>query len=126
MTSTLPLWIEAVVAVLLVASGLASLIAATGMVRLPGLFLRLHAPAIAGTFGAWAVALASVVYFSALEGFPVLHTLAIPLLLAFTLPFTTVPAGPRRPVPQAPGWCEHAAAALARLNGSPSPGKASG
>ena len=86
----LPIWIEAVVAVLLVASGLASVIAATGMVRLPGLFLRLHAPAVAGTFGAWAVTLASVVYFSALEGFPVLHTLAIPFLLAITLPFTTV------------------------------------
>ena len=85
-----PLWIEAVVAVLLIASGLASLIAATGLVRLPGLFLRMHAPSLASTFGAWAVAIASVVYFSALEGFPVLHTLAIPLLLAFTLPFTTV------------------------------------
>lgn len=88
--SSVPLWIEAVVAALLVASGLASLIAATGLVRLPGLFLRMHAPALAGTFGAWAVAIASVVYFSALEGFPVLHTLVIPLLLAFTLPFTTV------------------------------------
>ena len=88
--TSVPLWIEAVVAVLLVASGLASLIAATGLVRLPGLFLRMHAPALAGTFGAWAVAIASVVYFSALEGYPVLHTLVIPLLLAFTLPFTTV------------------------------------
>jgi len=88
--SPVPLWVEAVVAVLLVASGLASLVAATGLVRLPGLFLRMHAPSLAGTFGAWAVAIASIVYFSALEGFPVLHTLAIPLLLAFTLPFTTV------------------------------------
>jgi multicomponent K+:H+ antiporter subunit G len=88
--SSVPLWVEAVVAVLLVASGIASLIAAAGIVRLPGLFLRLHAPALAGSFGAWAVALASVVYFSALEGYAVLHTLAIPLLLAITLPFSTV------------------------------------
>jgi multicomponent K+:H+ antiporter subunit G len=85
-----PLWVEAVVAVLLIASGIASLIAAAGIVRLPGLFLRLHAPALAGSFGAWSVALASVVYFSALEGHAVLHTLAIPLLLAITLPFSTV------------------------------------
>jgi len=85
-----PIWVEAVVAVLLIASGIASLIAATGIVRLPGLFLRLHAPALAGSFGAWAVALASVVYFSALEGYAVLHTLAIPVLLAITLPFSTV------------------------------------
>jgi multicomponent K+:H+ antiporter subunit G len=85
-----PLWVEAVVAVLLIASGIASLIAAAGIVRLPGLFLRLHAPALAGSFGAWAVALASVVYFSALEGHAVLHTMAIPVLLAITLPFSTV------------------------------------
>jgi len=89
MNGAVPLWVEAVVAVLLVASGIASLVAATGMIRLRGLFLRMHAPALAGTFGAWAVAIASVVYFSALEGYPVLHTLAIPLLLAVTLPFTT-------------------------------------
>jgi multicomponent K+:H+ antiporter subunit G len=88
--TAVPLWVEAVVAVLLVASGLASLVAATGLVRLPKLFLRMHAPSLAGTLGAWSVTLASVVYFSALEGFPVLHTLAIPLLLAITLPFTTV------------------------------------
>jgi multicomponent K+:H+ antiporter subunit G len=88
--NAVPLWVEAVVALLLVASGLASLIAATGLVRLPRLFARMHPPALAGTFGAWSVTLASVVYFSALEGRPVLHTLAIPFVLAFTLPFTTV------------------------------------
>ena len=90
MSGGVSLWTEAVVAVLLIASGVASLIAAAGIIRLPGLFLRLHAPAIAGSFGSWTVALASVVYFSALEGSPVLHTLAIPFLLAFTLPFSSV------------------------------------
>jgi len=90
MNPATPLWVDAIVAVLLIASGIASLIAAVGIVRLPGLFLRLHAPALAGSFGSWAVALATVVYFSALEGSPVLHALVIPLLLAVTMPFSSV------------------------------------
>ena len=85
-----PMWVEVVTAALLVASGLASLVAGVGLVRLPGLFQRLHAPSVPATFGAWAVALAAVVYLSAIEGMPVLHALAIPLVLAVTLPFTTV------------------------------------
>ena len=84
------MWVEAVAAVLLVASGLASLVAGAGLVRLPGLFTRLHAPALPGTFGTWAVVLAAVVYLSAIEGMPVLHALAIPVVLAITMPFTTV------------------------------------
>ena len=90
MNASVPLWVEAVVAVLLVASGIASLIAASGIVRLRGLFQRLHAPALAGSFGSWSVALATVAYFSALEGAPVLHALVIPLLLAVTMPFSSV------------------------------------
>ena len=85
-----PLWVEAIAAVLLVASGLASLVAGAGLVRLPELFTRLHAPSLPGTFGTWAVALAAVAYLSCIEGMPVLHALAIPVVLAVTLPFTTV------------------------------------
>jgi multicomponent K+:H+ antiporter subunit G len=90
MNATVPLWVEAVVSVLLVASGIASLIAASGIIRLRGLFQRLHAPALAGSFGSWSVALATVAYFSALEGSPVLHALVIPLVLAVTMPFASV------------------------------------
>jgi len=85
-----PLWVEAVTAVLLLASGAASVIAATGLVRLPTLFLRIHPPALVATFGTWAVAAASTVYFSALEGMPVLHAWVIPGVLAITVPFATV------------------------------------
>lgn len=85
-----PMWVEAVASVLLLASGLATLAAGAGLVRLPGLFLRLHAPALVGTFATWAVALAAVVYLSATEGVPVLQSLAIPAVLAVTMPFTTV------------------------------------
>jgi multicomponent K+:H+ antiporter subunit G len=85
-----PLVVEIVTAVLLVASGLAALAAGVGLVRLPRLFARLHATSLPATFGTWSVALAAVVYLSAVEGMPVLHALVIPLVLALTVPFTTV------------------------------------
>ena len=85
-----PLWVDAVAATLVVASGLASVVAAWGMWRLPSFFARMHAPAIASTFGVWAAAAASALYFSFLEGAPVLHMVVIPVILAVTLPLTTV------------------------------------
>lgn len=82
--------VEAIAALLLCASGAASLVAALGLYRLPTFFQRLHPPAIAATFGVWAVALASMLYFSFLRGMPVLHAVVVPLALAVTMPLTTV------------------------------------
>ena len=82
--------IEAIVALLLCASGAASVVAGLGIVRLPSFFLRMHPPAVAATFGVWSVALASTLAFSVVEGMPVLHAWVIPLALAVTTPMTTV------------------------------------
>lgn len=90
MSATVPFWIEAVVAGLLLASGVLSLIAALGMVRLKDFFQRLHPPALANTLGAWCACLASVAFFSATTAQPVLHALILNLLLAITAPITTV------------------------------------
>ena len=90
MNATVPLWIEALVAALLVASGIASIVAAVGLVRLQSFFMRMHPPALACTFGVWTVALASIVWSSALQSRPVLHAWAIPILMAITVPVTTV------------------------------------
>ena len=89
MNATVPLWIEALVAALLVASGIASIVAAVGLVRLQSFFMRMHPPALACTFGVWTVALASIVWSSALESRPVLHAWVIPILMAITVPVTT-------------------------------------
>ncbi|BDU16486.1 Na+/H+ antiporter subunit G [Lysobacter auxotrophicus] len=83
-------WIEALVAILLVCSGVFVVIAATGFLRLPGFFLRMHPPALTYTIGSWCVALAGVLYFSALEGRLALHPLLVPVFLAITVPVTTV------------------------------------
>ena len=83
-------WIELVVAGLLVVSGLLVLVAAIGFVRLQDFFLRMHPPALAYTLGSWCVAIAAALYFSYLEGRLALHPLLIPVVLAITVPVTTV------------------------------------
>lgn len=86
----LPLWVEVTVAILLVLSSLFALIGAIGLLRLKEFFRRMHPPALASTLGAWCVALASIIYFSALKSSPVLHAWLIPILLAITMPVTTL------------------------------------
>lgn len=112
-------WIEYTVAALLVASGLLALAGAVGLLRLPDFFQRMHPPALAITLGSWCVALASVLYFSALDQRPVLSAWLIPVLLAITAPITSLllaraalfrqrgfaakrHAGPPREAPQPP------------------------
>ena len=76
------LWIEAIVATLLVASGLLAVTGALGLLRLREFFQRMHPPALANTLAAWCAALASVVYFSALTATLVLYPFVINVLLA--------------------------------------------
>lgn len=78
----MPLWIDVLVAALLVVGALAALICAWGLVRLPEFMTRLHAPTLATTFGAGCalVALAIRLYF--LEGSSSLRYL-IPLAFLF-------------------------------------------
>jgi multicomponent K+:H+ antiporter subunit G len=87
--STVPMWAQVIVAVLIAAGGLFALVAAWGLARLPDFFMRMHAPSLAYTLGAWCIAGASVLYFSMLgERLPARGWL-IPVFLAITVPITT-------------------------------------
>ena len=86
----LPLWVEALVALLLVASGAFALIGGIGLVRLKNFFQRMHAPALASTLGTWCLALASAIHAAVTEERLQLHAWAIVVLLSITLPVTTV------------------------------------
>lgn len=86
----LPPWPEAVVAVLLVASGLVVLVAALGLLRLPDFFSRLHAPALAATLAAWLVSFASILHFSTRGAGLALHVWLIIIVLSITAPVTTM------------------------------------
>ncbi|QPF73902.1 Na+/H+ antiporter subunit G [Roseateles sp. DAIF2] len=85
----LPLWAEILVGALLLLSGVLALISALGLHRLPNFFSRMHAPAITAALGVWAVALASILYFSLHHGRLELQSWLIILLLAVTAPVTT-------------------------------------
>lgn len=88
--NAIPLWVEIVVSALLLASGVFSLVAALGLVRLKDFFQRMHPPALANTFGTWSIAFGSIAYFSALEGRPTLHVWVVIILLSITAPVTTI------------------------------------
>ena len=88
--STVSWLVDAAVGSLLVASGVLSIVAAIGLVRLKDYFARLHAPALASTGGVWCVTAAAIVYFSAGEGEVVPHAIVVGILMAITAPVTTV------------------------------------
>ncbi|MGA0572403.1 Na+/H+ antiporter subunit G [Variovorax sp. VNK109] len=90
MIETLPLWVEAIIALLLVTSGLLALIGAVGMIRLKEFFQRMHPPALAFTAGAWCVTLAYILYFSFGRHTLELHAWMIIVLLSITVPVTTI------------------------------------
>ena len=91
MTGTgVSLWIEIPVAVLLMLSGVFTLSAAIGLVRFRTFFQRMHPPALAFSFSAWCVTLASILYFSAQDQKLSLHAWLIIIFLSITVPVTTI------------------------------------
>ena len=88
--ASLPLWIEVIVAALLLLSAVLTLAAAWGLVRMSHFFQRMHPPALAYVGAAWCVTFASILYFSALNQGPQLRVWLIIILLSITVPVTTV------------------------------------
>ncbi len=86
----LPLWAAWTVAVLAVTGAGLSLIGAVGLVRLKRFYERVHAPTLGATLGMGLIVLASILYFSLIEGRPVLHDLLIVLFLTVTTPVTLI------------------------------------
>ncbi len=93
MNGEVSIWTEIVVATLLVLSAVFCLSAAWGLVRLRSFFQRMHPPALASTGSAWCVTLASIVYFTELNGEIHLHTWLIIILLSITVPVTAMLLG---------------------------------
>lgn len=89
-TNALPLWIEIIVAILLLASAVLTLGASWGLVRMRTFVQRMHPPALAYVGASWCVTFASIVYFSAQNEGPQLHVWLIIILLSITVPITTV------------------------------------
>lgn len=90
MTTSTPMWVEVLVAVLLLASGVLSLLGGVGLLRFRNFFQRMHPTALGNTLATWCVALATVVYFSAQRSELALYPWVIVILVAMTAPVTTV------------------------------------
>lgn len=86
----LPLWVSLVASVLLVISGLLTLIGSIGLLRLKHLYERMHAPTLATTMGTFCVLLASALIASTLQSRPIFHELLITLFLIITSPVTAI------------------------------------
>ena len=83
-------WVELIVALLLVLSGIFTLAAAVGIVRFQNFFQRMHPPALAFSFSSWCITLATILYFSARREQLALHAWLIIILLSITVPVTTI------------------------------------
>jgi multicomponent K+:H+ antiporter subunit G len=71
---------------LLVGGAAITLIGSLGLLRLQSFYERVHAPTLGTTLGTTCIALASMIYFSALGARPVLHELLIIVFVTVTTP----------------------------------------
>lgn len=79
---------EILVAALMVISGVFGLIGSFGLVKLPDLMTRLHAPTKATTLGVGGVLIASMIYSAVFADHISFHELMITLFLLLTAPIT--------------------------------------
>ena len=85
---TVPLPAAAIVATLVVAGALFTLVGSIGLVRLKTFYDRTHPPTIGTTFGTLFIGGASMLMFSVLDARPVLHELILIVFMVVTTPIT--------------------------------------
>ena len=88
--ATLPLWLEIVVAALVLAGAGLALLGATGLLRLPTFFERVHAPSIIATMGCWLIVHGTVLYFTVVHRSLALYALLIAVFVAITVPIMSL------------------------------------
>jgi multicomponent K+:H+ antiporter subunit G len=79
---------ELVISLLIVIGGIFTLVGSFGLVKLPNLLMRLHAPTKATTVGVGSILIASLLYFWIDQHHFTIHELLITLFLFLTAPIT--------------------------------------
>jgi multicomponent K+:H+ antiporter subunit G len=79
---------ELLVSALILIGALFLLVGSFGLVKLPDIMRRLHAPTKSTTLGIGALLIASMLYFALLRGDPSLHEVIISVFLFLTAPIT--------------------------------------
>ena len=87
--AALPLWLELLVAALVLAGAGIALLGSLGLLRLKSFFERVHAPSIIATLGCWCIMHATLIYFWA-QGQLALQLLLVALFIAITVPVTSI------------------------------------
>ena len=82
----IPLWLDLLLASLIVAGAAFALIGSWGLAKLSNFYLRLHGPTKATTLGVGGVLIASALWFTCTSGAPSLNELLITLFLFLTAP----------------------------------------
>lgn len=88
MTPELPLWLSILVSGFVLFGAMLTLAGCLGLVRLKEFFLRIHAPTMGTSMGGGLILVASALYFTVMQGRPVLHELVIFLFVTVTTPVT--------------------------------------
>lgn len=86
----LPLWVEIVVATLVLVGAALALLGSFGLLRLPTFFERVHMPAIIATLGCWCVTWGTVLFFSVQQGELAVFALLTTVFIAITVPIPTI------------------------------------
>lgn len=87
---TVALALEILTAILVLLSGLATLVGAMGILWLPSFFDRQHPPALAYSAGAWCAGFAAVAHFARIDGYSGLKAVFVAILLALAVPVTNM------------------------------------
>jgi multicomponent K+:H+ antiporter subunit G len=86
----IPVFSAVLTATLLIGGAAITLIGSLGLLRLRSFYERVHAPTLGTTLGTACVALASMIYFSALGSRPLVHELLIAVFVTVTTPISLV------------------------------------
>ena len=86
--STLPAWAALLVAALVVAGALITLIGSFGLLRLRSFYERAHAPTLGATLGTGFILVGSMICFTVLKGRPSVHEILIAIFVTLTTPVT--------------------------------------
>jgi multicomponent K+:H+ antiporter subunit G len=89
----LPLWVALLVAFFLLLGAGLTLTGSVGLVRLGTFYERIHAPTLGSSWGTAGIVLASMIFFTATEGRPVVHEILIGIFVTATMPVTLMLLG---------------------------------
>lgn len=88
--SDLPTWLNAIISLLIILSGLITLIGTLGLVRLKHFYSRMHAPTLGNTLGVFCLLIACTIVASVTAKQLLIYPLIITVLLIITSPVTAI------------------------------------